>query len=303
MLKDMELFLLQLKMQLSSNSYHLFIIKEEKLIQINNKLIIKLDMKMNKFFYQSRMLLFLILFKSFLISNTLKCTICLSKIELEYSIDVWGNAFHSHHESEGLFCHSCSRIISKKITNGGYIYSDGRQLCSLCQASAIQNESESYKALNDVILQLFDVGIDINPENISISIVNLNQLNKHIGILTDNKLKGYTQTHKNSKSIFKYEIFLLNGLPELEFKATLAHELLHVWLNDNSIILNNKIEEGFCNLGNYLIYTKSNTKYAKIHLTSMENNNDEIYGDGYRYMKDLLIKHGWSQIIIMLSSL
>ena len=52
-----------------------------------------------------------------------------------------------------------------------------------------QNESESYKALNDVILQLSNVGINITPENISISIVNLNKLNKHIGILTENKLK------------------------------------------------------------------------------------------------------------------
>ena len=260
-------------------------------------------MKMNKFFYQLKTLLFQVLLINFLISSTIECTICLSKIDSEYSMDAWGNAFHTYHESEGLFCHSCSRIISKGVTNGGYIYSDGRHLCSLCKTSVIQNESESKKALNDVILQLSKVGIDISLENIAISIVNLNQLNKRIGILSDNKLKGYTQTNENSRSKLQYEIYLLNGLPELEFKATLAHELLHVWLNNNSIILNNKIEEGFCNLGNYLIYSNSNTKYATIHLKAMENNNDEIYGDGYRYMKKILIKHGWTQIIVMLSSL
>ncbi len=254
-------------------------------------------------FQQYKILLFQILFISFLTSKNIKCKICSDEINSEYSIDAWGNTFHSHHENEGLFCNSCSRIISAGVTNGGYIYPDGRRICSLCKASVIQTKLETDKALYNTSLYLSEIGIDILTNNVSISIVNLNDLNKLTGHISESKLKGFTETIKISDNNFKYNIFILNGLPKIEFEANLAHELLHVWLNQKGIILNNKNEEGFCNLGNYLIYSNSATKFANIHIESMEYNKDEIYGDGYRFMKNLLFKHGWNDLIKMLESL
>ena len=240
---------------------------------------------------------------NFIYSNEIKCAICSEIIKFEYSEDVWGNKFHTNHEEEGLFCHSCSRIISKGVTQGGFIYSDGRHLCSLCQATVVKSDNAIKKSLSKVILQLNEVGIILTSSDLLISIVELNELNKIFERSLESKLKGYTEINEIKKQSPKYNIYILNGLPKVEFEATLAHELLHVWLNKNSFNLEKKIEEGFCNLGSYLIYKNNNTKFSKIHIESMESNPSVIYGSGFRYMKKILIENSWKDLLVMLSSL
>ena len=72
--------------------------------------------------------------------------------ETEYLVDIWGNPFHLNHENEGIFCECCSRIISRKITNGGYQLSDGRHICSLCDVSIIKTEEELQESFDNVRL-------------------------------------------------------------------------------------------------------------------------------------------------------
>ena len=86
-------------------------------------------------------------------------------------------------------------------------------------------------------------------------------------------------------------------MPKLEFEALLAHELLHVWLNENKIILSSPSTEGFCNLGSYLIYNNDNTHFSTIHLRAMDTYEDLVYGQGYREMKIYLKKLGWKKLI------
>jgi len=240
-------------------------------------------------------------FYAILIADTQQCTICLQSLGSEYSVDAWGNAFHSSHEKEGLFCHSCSRIISQGVTRGGYNYPDGRHLCSLCKITAIKEDSSVISSYQSVITQLRTVGIIQIPNAIPINLVDLNQLNKKAGNLSHAKLKGFTQigTHINSENNTEshYTIFILNGLPKVEFKAVLAHEILHVWLANNTIQLNEELAEGFCNLGSYLIYTNDGTLFSQIHLQAMENDPDVIYGSGFRNMKLLLFKIGWDKLL------
>ena len=76
-----------------------------------------------------------------LTANSQKCSICIHDLDNEFSIDAWGNAFHPFHEKDGIFCNSCSRIISQTLTKGGYEYSDGRYLCSLCKITSINDDS------------------------------------------------------------------------------------------------------------------------------------------------------------------
>ena len=90
---------------------------------------------------------------------------------------------------------------------------------------------------------------------------------------------------------------MLWGLHQIEFESALAHELLHVWVDYNNIRLHKDKLEGFCNLGSALIYDDANTKLSKILKKSMLENNDPIYGRGYKYMNSLLEKHGWKKLI------
>ena len=136
---------------------------------------------------------------------------------------------------------------------------------------------------------------------IPINLVDLNQLNEKAGNLSHLKLKGFTHFEKKSNSLTNsdkpYHIFILSGLPRIEFEAVLAHEFLHIWLEINSIQLDEKTAEGFCNLGSYLIYKNDDTHFSQIHLQAMENDPDEIYGSGFRYMKSVLQEIGWEELL------
>ena len=241
---------------------------------------------------------------SYLVAKTTNCSICLQPLDSTFSIDAWGNAFHSDHEQEGIFCHSCSRIISQRVTQGGYMYSDGRHLCSLCKITAVNNDSVIQAAYKSVILQFKEVGLTNISSNIPISLVDLHQLNQKAGELSHVKLKGITHTKPAEKQtnpfIDSLHILILFGLPRIEFEAVLAHELLHCWLYQNKVSLSQASTEGFCNLGRYLIYKNDNTYFSTIHLYAMNNDHDLIYGKEYRKMRAKLEENGWEKLITIL---
>ena len=233
---------------------------------------------------------------SFTQNTTKKCSICLETLSTDFSIDAWNNPFHTYHQQEGVFCNSCSRIISAGITQGGYSYSDGRHICTLCHISVIKNKIEIEISYKSVIKQLNEIGIKKIPNNIPIKLINSIELNKITKINNHGNIKGYTQiNYSNEKN--KFKIFILTGLPKIEFEATLAHELLHVWLDLNNFHHNLEISEGFCNLGRELIYKNNNTHFSQIHLNSMLTDTTSIYGSGYRKIKLIKDKIGWKELI------
>ena len=137
--------------------------------------------------------------------------------------------------------------------------------------------------------------------NIPINLVHLQQLNQDAGTLSHVSLKGFTRIdpalNKINQSLKTYHIFILFGLPRIEFEAVLAHELLHVWLYQNNVTLSLSSIEGFCNLGRYLIYKNDGSQFSTIHLLAMENSEDFTYGTEYKKMKAQLNKIGWKELI------
>ena len=230
------------------------------------------------------------------------CTICLQVLEGEYSIDAWDNPFHSYHNKDGIFCNSCSRIISEGITHGGFRYTDGRHLCSLCQISVVEDDSVIHEVYLSVIKQFEAIGIFNIPDGISVELINLIEMKKIVGRISHGDMKGFTNINNNHKPYPSYSIFILFGLPGIEFEAVLAHELMHVWLDKNYPHLEIIITEGLCNLGSALIYINDGTNFSNIHLKSMENNPHTIYGNGYREMKTLLEKSDWNSLLLNLNS-
>ena len=130
-------------------------------------------------------------------------------------MDAWGNTFHSRHENEGVFCFSCSRIISEGVTQGGYIYSDGRYLCSLCQTSVVKEDSVIQNSYHSVLTQLESVGLRNIPKKIPIELLNLHQLINNSGNLAHAKLKGFTRMELLNISKINqtrtYQMFLLKN--------------------------------------------------------------------------------------------
>ena len=230
-----------------------------------------------------------------------KCSLCLEILTGEYLLDAWGNPFHKIHEADGIYCSSCSRIISEGVTQGGYKLDDGRFLCSLCQSNIVQSTSQINISKLKVLTLLQKIGIEGINKEINITLANRITLQKLAHKISSSQLKGFTK-FSYIKSPFgnlasEYKIYILDRLPTIEFEAVLAHEYLHVWLYENNIELSPAEREGFCNLASSYIYEQNGSTFSHIHLDSMDADTHPNYGAGFREMKSNLEKNGWKTLL------
>ena len=79
------------------------------------------------------------------------------------------------------------------------------------------------------------------------------------------------------------EILVLHGLPREHFATVAAHELGHAWLFLNEFPeLPPLVEEGLCELCEYLWLAGQGTPEAKYRLQVMDSNKDPVYGAGFQ---------------------
>ncbi len=236
-----------------------------------------------------------------------RCAVCEKPIEGRMLIDPWGNKAHEKHEDhKTVTCSSCMRIISNKISKGGFRYSDGRTICGICKPTVVEKDNVIMKSRNTVLSLLHSIGITDIPATIPINIVDMEKLKQYSKSNPTSDSKGFTScltTYKNNQAISKSQtIYILNGLPLLEFNGVLAHEMMHVWLHERDIKLADPETEGFCNLGTMKVYLDDGSESAKILLENMEKDQDPIYGDGYQNMKKQLEAMGWEKLIQMIQN-
>ena len=115
-------------------------------------------------------------------------------------------------------------------------------------------------------------------------------------------LQGYTkynyQTIGREKINENFTIYILSNLHRLNFRAVLAHEILHVYLFNNNISLKKSLIEGFCNLGSKFVYNSApESKISELKLESMFINNHPEYGRGFRIMDAELERKGWAVLL------
>jgi hypothetical protein len=231
-------------------------------------------------------------------NKALKCNICNEIIDGKYFIDDWGNKSHLEHKGiKPEYCDCCSRILSETTSKKFIKYPDNRKICGICQETEIIEIHQTIPLKLDVIEQLNNVGFKYIPAFIKISLDNKININKLLGSSITNNTHGYTKTIHKSIHSKEHSICMLYGLPKLLFKGVLAHELLHVWLNEKNIDMIHEKTEGFCNLGAELIYQNDNSDFAKILLKKLESDTDLAYGEGYRQMSKRLKEIGWQNLI------
>jgi len=157
------------------------------------------------------------------------------------------------------------------------------------------------KSRNTVLALLHTIGISDIPTTIPVNIVDMKHLKQYSKSRRASNSKGFTKCltkYQNNEIVSKKQtVYILNGLPLLEFNGVLAHEMMHAWLNQLDITMTDPETEGFCNLGTMQVYQKDGSKFAKILLDNMEKDPDPIYGNGYRGMKKQLKTMGWNKLI------
>ena len=233
-----------------------------------------------------------------------KCTVCDDPIKSRYMTDLWGNKFHEKHKNSSGICSSCSRVISDKLTFGGIDLSDGRKICGICSDEKVSSRYDIEQARRFVLNLLEMHGFGRFPKDIQISLKDLDELAELRG-RKDNDIRcftHYTYTYDPYTSAIQKEsktftIYILEFLPDTEFKSVLAHEYLHVWLHMNDLDYKNSITEGFCNLAAALVYENIQSELSDIGIKKMNQNTDPDYGVGYRNMKKCLNHYGWSEFL------
>lgn len=231
-------------------------------------------------------------------SNKLpKCDICIKPIEGKYIIDSWGNQSHEWHESKVKICSSCTRIVSRRTSNGGFEYSDSRVICGFCREDAVFDTKTVDACYVESKYMLKRLGVSGFPIKIQIKLVDRDSMKTTAGSMKNKNMKGFTKSHINYIKRSTHTIYILYGLPVDEFLGILTHELMHVWLNENNIKMSEMDTEGFCNLGTREVYLMKNSQLSLSLLENMKNDPDPVYGSGYRKMLSRLKDKGWYQLL------
>lgn len=227
------------------------------------------------------------------------CTICQHEISGKYRYNHWGEHVHLEHQGHpSLQCSACGHFVSSK-TQQGIRYSDGRVICGLCQVTAVQDAAAIAPSRQRVLAQLHHAGFGYIPDYLAIVLSDQQRLNQILGKHQHTNSQGLTKTLEKTVdgtlAYREHRIFILTGLPRLLFEGVLAHELLHVWLNEHpeSRLRSAQEIEGFCNLGTALIYQQENTPLSQHLLQRMHESQDPIYGEGFRQQQQRLQQLGW----------
>lgn len=229
------------------------------------------------------------------------CDVCRQKLSGQIVQDAWGHVSHAAHDQPLYFCGSCQRMMSRHTSRGGFFYEDGRPICGYCRQSAVTEGVAVNKTKRAVLEILEKTGFVDIPKNIEIVLANSHALtNKTNHAGTRGVTLTNTQYSHHKRVGMVHQIGILYGLPYIEFAGILAHELLHVWQNQNDVKLPAMYTEGFCNLGSYAIYAASDESHqmlAKHLIRQLMENKDPIYGNGFRLMYKKLEGMGWPALI------
>ncbi len=236
------------------------------------------------------------------------CSICGQNIQGRYYYDFWNHTFCVHHYDCGevATCTSCSAMVH---TDSVLRLNDGRCLCKSCQAQVVNLPEQIDRLRKIVIIKLLDEGVhykDKYLESVPIQIVSAQELARLRNAPVNVNNKGVTITKGISSvigsmigfsPILSHKVYILENQIKIEFMGTLAHELLHVWQNENQVKLPPPQCEGLCNLGSWLIYSTVSDPKTSYFLKSIKESPDPVYGDGFRHVYGVYERVGWEGVL------
>jgi len=234
-----------------------------------------------------------------------KCSVCGKPIIGQYRIDIWGNEYHLEHEKDFPRCEYCKRLVSPRLTGGGKKFEDGRVICNICLNEGVYNGHHANVVVIEIQNFLALKGINIDMTNVPVHLVKRQKLTELAGGF-DSKDLGFTKFDKISIAGYdlriKNVIYIQEGLPERLFRGVLAHEMMHVWLNENCEQQHSeRLAEGSANYLAYLVYSSRDDTWSKFLLQNLMEDNDTVYGEGFKLAKNFVDNNGFGSLLQYLS--
>ena len=231
------------------------------------------------------------------------CSVCDKPLIGKFSIDIWGNRFCIKHNKKLVPCTSCQRLISDGLTRGGKKYKDGTPICNLCLPHAVTSQAEALKIFDETRKGFEALGFRFKGAETPFRLVDAKEIKRFKKVKRNKPILGMarnqvtTQGKKVVRRDFQ-EIIVLAGLPRLHFETVCVHELCHAWLFFNGFYgLPQKTEEGLCTLSEFLWLKQFDSDEAKVRRRMINENQDPIYGNGFREAAKALEKRDLAQVL------
>lgn len=231
-----------------------------------------------------------------------RCVYCQKPLLGRYLIDAWGDKFCPEHENQYPHCSFCSRLIPPaQQTPGWQEYESLR--CLVCRATAIDTAEQAQPLFSQCKQWIGQQGFRFNQLPLSLKLCERTKLLTLFGGRSENHPLGVTLTSTRVQDGRVIEsrvegVAVLQGMPALLFAGVVLHELGHVWLTVHGIeSLPQWAEEGFCQLLSHRYYAGLGTLEARQRVTSLENETDPIYGDGFRHVRALSDQMGFERFV------
>ncbi|MBD3257731.1 hypothetical protein GF377_04805 [candidate division GN15 bacterium] len=215
-----------------------------------------------------------------------RCDLCGEPVTGDYLTDYWGNRYCAHHEGKAPTCQYCGRFIGSSDSKGGVDYPDGRRVCNVCSASAVTDIEEAELILDEVRMRLGKLGIVVILDEITLHLTDRRHISRHYG----SDMAGHSgfieyefESIGDYVSQQDFDIYILDGMPRMQFIATAAHELMHVWQYLNCPLNNDPaLSEGSCNYAAVQVLRQIGGPECQYIIESLNRSVDPIYGAGYR---------------------
>lgn len=231
-----------------------------------------------------------------------RCAYCQKPLTGKYLVDVWGNTCCPRHQQEYPHCSFCNSLVPPpQQTPGWNAY--GSERCPVCRSTAIDVIEQAQPRFQQCKQWIAGQGFRFNQLPLRLE---LRERAALIGMLQGRAINhplGVTlsSTHmQNGYALSSHVegVAVLQGMPATLFSGVVLHELGHVWLTVHRIEgLPPWAEEGFCQLISHRYYSGLNTPEARYRASSLENESDPIYGDGFRAVRALAESMGFAQFV------
>lgn len=209
----------------------------------------------------------------------------------------------------GPYCQKCVNerqpcdICTAPLTDERWRLSDGRILCSFCNATAILTKEQAitlYEEMKSTVSRL--LGLSLNVPT-GMALVDRVELSKVIQSQTGVNIHGNADNPEldASKTLGLYVrrgmrrgLYIQAGLPRLLFLQVTAHEFAHAWQGENCPLLRNSLyHEGFAEWVAFQVIGGYGYTRGQDHMLRRT----DIYGDGLRLFQEIYTREGFPGVI------
>lgn len=228
-----------------------------------------------------------------------RCTVCRAPLTGSHSLDPWGAPFCTAHLEEMPRCAFCGRLVPEVRLTRATRQAEVR--CSACALTGVEDAAEARALLEQLADRLEADDLRLRSRRFPLRLLPRAEFDRLEGQKPGRLGLTQSTTYTRDGRIERAEVALVaivQGLPRALYEAVAVHELGHVWLTQQGVrALSPREEEGLCELLAHRHLTAVGGPEHLFYARRIAENDDPIYGDGFRALQRLARRIGFAPIV------